>query len=125
MAVTGNRTWPTIWLLAAVGIGISYFVPPSYFPPCPLHALIGLNCPGCGTTRAAHELLHGHVRTALHLNALFVLAIPVFILTGLFGRRTLAAWSLKPTMWLWLLGVVLVFGIGRNIPVIPFTWLAP
>ncbi len=122
---TGNRVWPTIWLLVAVGIGISYFVPPSCFPPCPLHSLTGLNCPGCGATRAAHELLHGHVSTALHLNALFVLAIPVFILTGLLGRRTLAAWSLKPTMWLWLLGVVLVFGIGRNIPVIPFTWLAP
>ena len=76
-------------------------------------------------TRAAHELAHGHLRTALHLNALFVLAVPVLFLTGLFSQRTMAAWSSKPVVWLGLLAVVVTFGISRNIPVIPFTWLAP
>jgi len=130
MAVTGNRIWPTIWLLAAVGIGISYFVPPSYFPPCPLHALIGLNCPGCGTTRAAHELLHGHVRTALHLNALLVLTLPV-MLVGLWqvlnsstGERDKKRIVYRYLGWLILL-VVLTFGIVRNIPFYPFTLIAP
>ena len=127
MDATGNRLRLTILFLVAmvVGAGILYFVPPTYFPLCPLHALTGLNCPGCGATRAAHELLHGHIRAALHLNALFVLAMPVIILTRLWSRRTISSWSFKPTALFWLLSVVVVFGIGRNVPVIPFTWLAP
>ena len=124
MAATGNRIWPTLWVLVAatLGIGIVYFVPPSCFPPCPLHALTGLNCPGCGATRAAHELAHGHVRTALHLNALLVLAIPAVVIAGLWrgtNLRTsaLIGWS--------LLGLIIMFGIVRNIPIQPFTYLAP
>ena len=126
MDATGNRLRLTILFLVAmvVGAGILYFVTPTYFPLCPLHALTGLNCPGCGATRAAHELLHGHIRAALHLNALFVLAIPGLALTWLWCRRTMATWSSKSVVW-WLLGMVMAFGIGRNIPVIPFTWLAP
>ena len=127
MAATGKRNRLAVWLwvAVAVGIGVLYFVPLSLFPKCPLRELTGWNCPGCGATRAAHELVHGHIRAALHLNALFVLAIPGLVLTWLWSRRTMAAWSSKPVVWWLLLGVVLVFGIGRNIPVVPFTWLAP
>ena len=76
-------------------------------------------------TRAAHELAHGHLRTALHLNALLVLALPVLLLTGLLDRRTILRWSSKPAVWLGLLMIVMVFGFIRNIPVSPFTKLAP
>ena len=78
MAATGKRNRLAVWLwvAVAVGIGVLYFVPLSLFPKCPLRELTGWNCPGCGATRAAHELVHGHIRAALHLNALFVLAIP-------------------------------------------------
>ena len=131
MAVTGNRIWPTIWLLVAVGIGISYFVPPSCFPPCPLHALTGLNCPGCGATRAAHELLHGHILTALHMNAPLVLMVPVLLAIGLWqmlsgnaAERVQALVAQRWWGWLILL-LILTFGIMRNIPSYPFTLLAP
>ena len=46
------------------------------FPPCPIKQLLGLECPGCGATRAAAALLHGHLREALRQNALFVCVIP-------------------------------------------------
>ena len=133
MVATGNRTRLTIWLLAAavIGAGVLYFVPPACFPPCPLHVLTGWNCPGCGATRAAHELLHGHIRAALQLNAPLVLAGPVVLAIGFWqllsgpGRDHRAA----PTahcQWLWLvLLLVLTFGIVRNIPSYPFTILAP
>ena len=41
-----------------------------WFPSCPLFALTGWLCPFCGSLRAGHELLHGHVGAALTLNPL-------------------------------------------------------
>ena len=46
-----------------------------FYPICLFHALTGLNCPGCGGTRAAYQLLHGHLLRALQDNALFVLSL--------------------------------------------------
>ena len=43
------------------------------YPPCALHWLTGLHCPGCGSTRAAHALLHGNFFDALCFNALLVI----------------------------------------------------
>ena len=109
-------------------LSLAYFIDPQQCPWCPRclwHALTGWDCPGCGMTRAAHELAHGHLQAALHLNALFVLALPALLLTGLLDRRTLLHWSSKPAVWLGLLIIVLVFGFVRNIPVHPFTELAP
>ena len=49
------------------------------FPPCPLHAMTGLWCPGCGATRASALLLRGHPIEALHYNALWVVAAPFVV----------------------------------------------
>jgi len=98
---------------------------------CPFHALTGLHCAGCGTLRALHQLLHGHLRAALGLNPLTISLLPflaypflsnvVMVLRG----RSLPRVSLPPwTSWA-LLWTVLAFWIARNIPVYPFTLLAP
>ncbi len=42
------------------------------YPVCTFHQLTGLDCPGCGSLRAMHQLLHGHFLSALHFNALAV-----------------------------------------------------
>jgi hypothetical protein len=47
-----------------------------FFPPCPLRALTGLPCPGCGSQRCLHQLLHGNLHKAFALNPLLVLALP-------------------------------------------------
>src|SRR4029079_1546856 len=63
-----------------VGCGVLRAVDPSGGPTiCPFKAWTGLDCPGCGATRAAHQLLNGHLRAALELNAVFVLALPLVI----------------------------------------------
>ncbi len=93
----------------------------SVFPPCLFHRLTGLWCPGCGTTRALHQLLHGNLAAAIRLNPLAILMLP---LVGYLVARDSAS-TLKPT-WIWaLLGVVVAFGVFRNIPAYPFTLLAP
>ena len=37
----------------------------------------GLLCPGCGTLRGLHQLLHGHLAAAFRLNPVMVLSLPL------------------------------------------------
>ena len=92
----------------------------SVFPTCPFHYLTGLHCPGCGTLRATHNLLHGRLAAAMSLNPLMVVSIPVL---GLMLLNP--AWVYR--RWVpWAVFFVLVaYGIARNIPVWPFILLAP
>ena len=66
-------------LLAAGLLGVYFFLDPEqhFFPKCPFLWLSGWKCPGCGSQRAVHHLLHGDVTEALRVNFLFVLAYPM------------------------------------------------
>jgi hypothetical protein len=57
---------------------------------CPWRTLTGLDCPLCGSTRAAASLAHGDVIAALDHNALFVLVIlPLALLAwGVWATRS-------------------------------------
>ncbi|HEY2146552.1 MAG TPA: DUF2752 domain-containing protein, partial [Pirellulales bacterium] len=103
------------------------------YPVCPFHALTGLHCPGCGTLRAMHELLHGRIAAALAMNPLSTCAIPIMIGAPIWSiasrrwrpsaRRAGRRWTVHPA-WL-LVTAIIAFGILRNVPVYPFTLLAP
>ena len=59
---------------------VYYFYNPSqnsFFIPCPFKLISGYNCPGCGSQRALHQLLHGNVEAAFRLNPLLILSIPL------------------------------------------------
>ena len=61
--------------------------------PCPILALTGIPCPGCGMTRAYLSLLQGDVAAAFSYNAMFW-AVPLmaaqYLWDGaLFRRRAL------------------------------------
>src|SRR4051794_2372681 len=58
---------------------------------CPLYAVTGLYCPGCGGLRGVNDLTDGHLGQAVSSNLLLVLAIPVAV--ALFGRWAWGAWS--------------------------------
>ncbi len=55
------------------------------FPKCPLYGLWGIKCPGCGSQRMFHSLLHLHIAEAARHNLLFVLLIPILLFT-IFSR---------------------------------------
>ena len=103
----------------------------SVFPPCPLRYFTGLYCPGCGSLRAIHALLHGNFREAWSMNILTVMILP-FIGYGLisqiylhFRGRPLPP-KILPASWIWaLFTVIVMFGIARNLPFPPFNLLAP
>jgi hypothetical protein len=119
-------------VLAAGAVVLFVFNPEQahFFPPCPLHAVTGLYCPGCGSTRALHQLLHGHVAAAFDFNPLLVVALP-FVLVGLAREvwritRGIARPSRLPAWWMWaVLVVVVAFGVARNLPWGPVRWMAP
>jgi hypothetical protein len=107
----------------ALAAGLLYWFDPAnahIFPPCSFHALTGLYCPGCGTTRAVHYLLHGDLMEALAMNPLMVVSLPILVL--LFFRRS---WAGRP--WVaWTAFVILIlYGVLRNINSWPFILLAP
>ena len=102
----------------------------SILPSCPFRTLTGFDCPGCGTLRGAHQLLHGNILAALDLNLVMVLMLPYLCVSFFLmlpfdsiGRRM--TFFYVPSKWIWgLLLVILVFWVARNIPVYPFVILA-
>ncbi|QIG90292.1 DUF2752 domain-containing protein [Chryseobacterium sp. POL2] len=59
-----------------------YFIDPkvsSWTLMCPFKSVTSYDCPGCGSQRAFHEVLHGNLDKAFILNPLFVIAIPFFV----------------------------------------------
>ena len=101
---------------------------PGHYPTCPFLALTGFYCPGCGTTRAVHALLHGEPALALQRNPLTVAALVVLAAAFLMWARRL--WRGEPRSWVappWvlysLLAVIVAFWALRNIP--GWTWLSP
>ena len=58
---------------------------------CPLYALTGVYCPGCGGLRGVNDLSDGHVGAAASSNLLMVVAIPFVVF--LLARWTWASWQ--------------------------------
>ena len=101
----------TLLALCALGAVVLLFLfdpaTHAFYPACPLHTLTGLDCPTCGGLRAAHLLLHGHLRDAFHMNPLLFFALPILALLAIRPFRT---------RWLpWLaLGALLAWFVWRN-----------
>ena len=94
--------------------------------PCPLLSLTGIQCPLCGSTRAAGALAEGDVAAAWGHNALLVLVLPILIVCAVAWTVELAggpalrppkSWRpLTQTKIYWIAGVVgAVFMIVRNL----------
>lgn len=102
---------------------------PGHYPTCPFLATTGLYCPGCGSLRAGHALLHGDLMEALARNPFAVAMAPLLALAWvLWGLRLLGRRAPHPTqvsaVWVWaLLGVILLYGVLRNLP--GWTFLSP
>jgi len=124
-----------VGILAATlcALGLIYVRNPSIggYPPCVFHAVTGLYCPGCGSLRALHQLLHGHLLAALDFNPLMVLMLPVLGYAGLSqlslavrGRALPEPVSCARQIW-WLFGIIMAYWVLRNIPAYPLSLLAP
>lgn len=121
-------------VLGATAVGASamvFFFNPNthgFYPVCMFHELTGLNCPGCGGTRALYALLHGHFLTATRDNALFILTLAIaaiwcarFVFLKIQNQP--AKLNVPPkVLWAFLI-LAVVFTVVRNLP--GFEWLSP
>lgn len=131
MTEIANRplTVVLIWLSLAVAAVYLFIFEPGksgFFLNCPFRALTGFTCPGCGSTRGLHHLLHGDLLGAFQLNPLFVIALPFMLYAFIrYSSSVIRQRPLKPNQlqakYIWLLFVVVLsFWIFRNTPWYPF-----
>jgi hypothetical protein len=122
-------------VLSGVGLVFVYYkINPAgqdWIPKCPFHSTTGLHCPGCGSQRALHDFLHGNIIEGFRHNFLMGLGIMVllyklFIIlrTKFFNYNQNNVLLSPKTPWV-ILTLIIVFWILRNIPLYPFTLLAP
>jgi hypothetical protein len=118
-----------IWLLIIAGAAYLFFFEPGrsgFFPGCPFRFLTGFTCPGCGTTRALHQILHGNFYAAFTLNPLLLLAIPFLLVaflryTVIVFRGGVPRGNALPAPYIYaIFFVILSFWIFRNTPLYPF-----
>jgi Protein of unknown function (DUF2752) len=104
-------------------------VPGGILPVCPTKALLGIDCPGCGSLRMIYSLLHLDVTAALRYNAvgmvaalLLVWAFAAWTYGRIVGRRVLSwqhlRWSAPAA-----LAVTLAWFVVRNLGFGPFSVL--
>lgn len=113
-----------IIIFAVILLGIIYYfynpAKSNLFLKCPFHLLTNLNCPGCGSQRAIHSLLHLEIVRAFKYNALMVCTIPflVFLFFIDYNRNKYAGiyhkLNNKTAIIIYLL-VISVWWVGRNI----------
>lgn len=106
---------------AAVVYGMFDPAESAFFPKCPFLLLTGgLRCPGCGSQRAIHSLLHLEFKEAFLYNPLVIISIPFLILLavaalvkesrpGFYNKVNSSLLSKK------LLVIIIVWWIVRNI----------
>lgn len=117
----------TVVIALLLVFGFIYFaVDPAssnVFPRCTFLTLTGYKCPGCGSQRAIHALLHGDVAEAFRYNAMLLVSIP-WIALCLYAesqrvRNPRLYVRLNAPLLIWLfLAMVLIWWLLRNI----FNW---
>ena len=101
---------------------------------CLFHRATGLDCAGCGGTRAFFAFLKGDLATCLRMNPLFPAGLALAVWFG--GWALASKAGLRLPAWVKrtypgarsgyvALGLILLFWVARNIPAWPFNLLAP
>lgn len=130
------RLYAVLGILAAlIGVlALLYRVGPhsGILPKCLLKSWTGYHCPGCGMTRAVDATLHGRIAEAFAYNPVIMTLLPLVMLmigvelvAWVRGRPPLIRIRVTVKLAWCILGVVVLFGILRNIPAWPFTLLGP
>ena len=108
--------------LAIFILCIYFYFDPSdnFFPRCPFLSMTGLECPGCGSQRAIHALLHGDFVAVWHLNAALYLFFPLLAVLGvaelLRNRCPRFYWVVNSRYVMWSSAIIIVlWWIIRNL----------
>jgi len=95
-------------------------------PVCPTKALLGIDCPGCGSLRMIYSLLHLDVVAALRYNAVALVAVALLVwafgawTVGRVRGRSISSWQHQRWAATVTLAVVSIWFVVRNLPFEPF-----
>ena len=91
------------------------------FPKCPFRSLTGFLCPGCGSQRGIHQLLHGHMAEAFKLNALLIPSIMYGLAGAVISLFFQEYWPTIREKYYGAIAayvalvIILVYWVGRNL----------
>jgi hypothetical protein len=109
-------------------LALYYLFDPAHsgFLPCPFKHLTGYNCPGCGSQRAIHQLLHGDFIAAFSFNPMLILSLPIIgyglgvkLWNYIFKAQQRVAFFYKPKFIYGYFGIVLLYWLVRNLSIYP------
>lgn len=78
-------------------------------------------CPGCGSQRAIHQLLHGHIAEAFKLNALLIPSIMYGLAGAIISLFFQKQWPSVREKYYGAIAayvalvIILVYWVGRNV----------
>ncbi len=115
-------------------LSLYFFLDPTvynFFPKCPFLRLTGFQCPGCGSQRAVHQILRGNLLTGIRHNYLFLVLflvlgyqLLIFFLNKYSSKKHTNLLH-KSALIKAIAIIIILFWVFRNIPIFPFTELAP
>ena len=89
--------------------------------------MTGLFCPGCGSQRAIHDMMHLNIFEAINHNALmfftFTFGIGLYLYLYLYSKKKFYDLIYHPKSPLIIFGIIFLFGVLRNLD--KFHFLAP
>jgi hypothetical protein len=97
----------------------------SFYPACPIHAFLGVMCPGCGGTRAVAAILAGRWSEAVRDNALIVVLSPLAVIYAALLAYSAVRWDrwiavrIPPMAFKLLFAMVMLFTFARDIDICP------
>ncbi len=98
---------------------------------CPLYKTTGIYCPGCGSQRAIHHLLHFDFIKAAQNNILLLIGLlsavyhyGIQFINRYFIKNFKSIFNNTKNLLIILI-IVILFWVLRNVPYYPFTLLAP
>ena len=115
-----------VGILVLLLVSLYYFFNPTvsnFFPKCPFHTITGLYCPGCGSQRAIHDLMHLNIFEAINHNALMFFTFTFGIGLYLYSKKKFYDLIYHPKSPLIIFGIIFLFGVLSNLD--KFHFLAP
>ena len=127
MLATSRHTTALLALLGCMLVGgvVLYLYSPEslQIPRWPFLQLTGWQCPGCGSLRGIHALLHGDLGRVLQLNVMLMpalLYLALLVLLELTRPQSMRAerlyhhFSGRTASWI-IFALIIIWGVGRNL----------
>lgn len=114
---------PAMWLAIVLSMGFGAWLlrahnpaQLAFMPPCPVRAITGWHCPGCGSGRAVHSLLNGRLADAVRYNPILIVLAIFFVFYIYDKRRAQPYLAHDPRVGKGLLIILVVYAVLRNMP---------